>query len=98
MAKNLKELKGDNYGCYEGDTSYLPSIRLHEDDLPEAFDWEIGGKYLLAVEVELVELTQDNTYGKGEGGERKSVLKVMKVGIDKEEKSYNDQVAEAHKS
>lgn len=98
MATNLKELKGDNYGCCDGDTTYLPSVHLHEEDLPEAFDWEVGSKHLVTLEVELVELRQDNTYGKGDGGDRKSVLKVMKVGVDKEEKSYTEQVADAHKN
>ena len=96
---NLKELKGENYGYDEGGTSYLPVIRLNEEDLPEAFsEWEVGGKYIIAVEVELVELEQENTYAKGDGGDRKSSLKVIKVGVDKEEKSYTEQVADAHKN
>lgn len=88
---NLKEIKGDTFGCIESE-SYLPRITLCEEDLPEAMDWEVGSKYLLAIEVELVELTQDNTYGKGEGGERKSVFKVTKVAHENDE-SYSDQAA-----
>jgi hypothetical protein len=90
MAK-LNEVKGDSWGCEERD-SFLPRISLHEADLPEAMDWEVGSKYLLTVEVELVELTQDNTFGKGDGGERKSVFKVTKVGQETDE-SYSDQAA-----
>lgn len=95
MAK-LREIKGDSYGC-EDEVTYLPTLRLKEVDLPQMSTWEVGEKYQLVIEVEMSQIGQENAYEKGDGGDTEATFKITKVGVDTAEKSYAEQVADAHK-
>lgn len=87
----LREVKGDSYMSCEDDR-WLPSLSFTEVDLPEAMNWEVGEKYVITIEVELVEISQQDTYSAAkDGGDRYSRMKVRKVGVDEEE--YADQAA-----
>ncbi|MCK4830169.1 hypothetical protein KA005_81375 [bacterium] len=94
---NLKAIKGDTYGCDE-EVTYLPTVRFNERDIPQMVDWEVGDKYRLIIEVEVSQLGQENAYEKGDGGDLEASVKLTKVGVDTTEKSYAEQVADAHKN
>ena len=91
MAKEstFREVKGESF-CDE--KPFLPRISFSEEELPEINSWEIGERYVIELEVEFVELSQENTYTTGEGGERKGEFKVTKVAVGEEE-DYTKQVA-----
>ncbi len=64
----------------------LPSFSLTEKELPEIKDWNVGHKYTLVVEVEMVSSSKDE-YGKSPLTSR---FKIHKVGekeiMDEDEK------------
>lgn len=63
---------------------YYPTFRLGDDDLPDLKTMEVGKKYTLVMEVEVMSKTQGNEWNQNEKDKSiKSTLKVMKVCCEK---------------
>lgn len=63
-----------------------PSITVTEKDLPEIKKWEVGKKYKLEIEVEMVRHSQGDEYGYGEGDSTKkheARLRITKISAEK---------------
>lgn len=63
-----------------------PTFRLGDDDLPEIKDMEVGKKYTLVMEVVVKHKAQGNEWGGEDDKQIRSTLKVMKVGLEDDEK------------
>lgn len=66
------------------DDMYLPSLYMDMDSIPEAKEWEVGGKYRLVVDVTMSGMRQDDHGGtvdfkvEGVGVEERKTKKVKR--------------------
>jgi hypothetical protein len=59
----MRKVKGESPMMGHDMPAYLPSFSMTEKDLPEIKDWQVGKKYKLQIEVEMVSSSK-NEYGK----------------------------------
>ncbi len=61
-----------------------PTFRLGDDDLPELKNMEVGKKYTLTIEVEVMSKSQGNEWNQNEKDKSiRATFKALKVGCDK---------------
>lgn len=61
---------------------YYPTFRLGDDDLPELKDMDVGKKYTLTIEVEVMSKSQGSEYDQSDNKkEIKATFKALKVGL-----------------
>lgn len=63
-----------------------PSFTVTEKDLPAIKDWEVGGKYELEIEVEMVRHSQGDEYGPGTGDAKKHEARLRILSCKTDEK------------
>jgi len=73
----LHTIKGEDIGSEMMPTRILPRFYINEADLPEIASWELGGKYLLMIEVEMTGNRIDE-HG-DDAGSKEADLKVTKI-------------------
>jgi len=87
MKKKLQKVIPETYPSYseEKKMKIYPTFRLGDDDLMELKDMEVGKKYKLTIEVEVMAKSQGSEWDQNDNKkEIKGTLKVMKVGLHKE--------------
>lgn len=65
-----------------------PTFRIGNDDLPEIKDMEVGKKYTLVIEVEVMSKVQGSEWNQNDTTKAKeinSTLKVLKVGCESDD-------------
>lgn len=64
-----------------------PTFRLGDDDLPELNEMEVGKKYTLTIEVEVMSKSQGSEWNQNDKDKSiRATFKALKVGCDKTEK------------
>lgn len=63
-----------------------PTFRLGDDDLPELKTMEVGKKYTLVIEVEVMSKSQGNEWNQNEKDKSiRATFKAMKVGVESDD-------------
>ena len=83
----MRKVKGEKlmYSLSEGgkNARILPTLRLTDEDLPELKDWQVGKKYDLCIQVELMSTRQGSEYSQENKDKRiHTTFKVVMVGVD----------------
>ena len=110
MAKKIKMRevqgeKGSYHDSVEGKSKpkkILPKVTFHDTELPEIDDWEVGKKYTIVTEVELVAVRKGNEYDFEKDDKRtRGTFKIHSVGVEEPEEedfqtTYGKTRAAAH--
>lgn len=97
MAKaTLKQVSGEKGFSFDGgnrkEKKILPKISFHGVELPEIEDWEIGKKYRLVVEAELVAVRKGSEYEfEDEDKRTKGTFKVHQVGVEPKDETFAEE-------
>lgn len=68
-----------------------PTFRLGDDDLPMLDEMEVGKKYQLVMEVEVMSKSQGSEWNQNEKDKSiRGTFKVLKVGCEKPKKEYKN--------
>ena len=88
MAEKMHKVIPEKYPSMasERKMKYYPTFRLGDDDLPELKGMEVGKKYTLVMQVEVMSKMQGDEYNQQNPIKTiKGTLKVMKVGLEEKE-------------
>lgn len=96
MKKQLQKVIPETYGDYSAEKKMkiYPTFRLGDDDLSDLKEMEVGKKYKLMIEVEVMAKSQGSEWNQSDKKkEINATLKVMKVGLHKEKESFETEYA-----
>lgn len=99
MKETMHKVKPEVYNNLESPkkVKIYPTFRIGTDDLPYIKDMEVGKKYTLMVEVEVMSKVQGSEWNQNDTSKQKEVnstLKILKVGCEDNKKEKPETRAE----